>query len=506
MKRLWRFREVLMLPIKLLVLGTFLMAISVLVSRVSLPFIGAGATNLITVLTSYLGYYLIAFVPLVIGYNHVYMRNKDNRSIILFTVIYMTYVLTTTIFAPQGLSTQSYGGMLAFSIPISEKVTLVPLNTGLIGVLVCSNITNYIFRNYNRQAFGFFNFIDRDGLLYGAGILAAVLFGFITVLIWPFFVQLIDWLISIIKQDITNPFNLMLYGFVDKLLSLVWLRPIFNHPFLFGEAGGSWDSLKGITYFGDISIWTAQYDLGEVLEGIGRFITMQYVVNLFIVPAMIIAMYFRTTHRAIRRRQVPIIIIVLFSIMLSGNPIAFELVLLAIAPKLFVAYFMIVGASYIIPNLFSVFVGYSFTGLDQRLIYSGNILDLFRIGGDGTMQYDIFNIMIVGILLALILTVITVLYFKKGGNIFKKKAKISIDVHGLIVALGGRVNIQGVDSTMSKVTVQVENRGKVDIEALQQLGATAIVQTRYGFSIVFGSQSVLIKEEIKKQIKASETE
>lgn len=80
---------------------------------------------------------------------------------------------------------------------------------------------------------------------------------------------------------------------------------------------------------------------------------------------------------------------------------------------------------------------------------------------------------------------------------FKNTISSTVDIDALIQALGGQENIQEVSSSPSKLTVKLGNE-KVDIPAIQALGASGIVEGNQSLSMIFGKQSPLIAEDLQK--------
>lgn len=76
--------------------------------------------------------------------------------------------------------------------------------------------------------------------------------------------------------------------------------------------------------------------------------------------------------------------------------------------------------------------------------------------------------------------------------------KSTIDINLLLEALGGIENIQDVSHSPSKLTVVLTNQSVVDIEKIQSLGASGVVEGKDTLAMIFGKQSALIAEDMKK--------
>lgn len=100
------------------------------------------------------------------------------------------------------------------------------------------------------------------------------------------------------------------------------------------------------------------------------------------------------------------------------------------------------------------------------------------------------------IIIAAILLYFGFTHFIKNKDLKGKNAS-SIDVEGLILALGGKENIKSVRSSPSKLTVNLLENKKADIGKIQSLGASGIVEGKDSLSMIFGKQSPLIEEDLK---------
>ena len=107
------------------------------------------------------------------------------------------------------------------------------------------------------------------------------------------------------------------------------------------------------------------------------------------------------------------------------------------------------------------------------------------------------------IVIALMIIALGLLYygyntFIKNKDLKNETFKSGIDVKALLEALGGKENITGLTSSPSKVTVTLKDHSLINVEIIKTLGASGIVQGKENLSMIFGKQSALIAEDIKK--------
>ncbi|WP_028044579.1 hypothetical protein [Candidatus Stoquefichus massiliensis] len=112
------------------------------------------------------------------------------------------------------------------------------------------------------------------------------------------------------------------------------------------------------------------------------------------------------------------------------------------------------------------------------------------------MEFE-YVLIFIGIALAIILLYYGFTRFIKNKDL-KQDVVSTIDVSALIKALGGKENIVDVKSSPSKLTVILKSHTGLDIEMIQSMGASGIVEGKENLSMIFGKQSALIAEDLKR--------
>lgn len=110
-----------------------------------------------------------------------------------------------------------------------------------------------------------------------------------------------------------------------------------------------------------------------------------------------------------------------------------------------------------------------------------------------------YVLIFVGIILAALLLYFGFTRFIKNKDL-KQNIVSTIDVVSLIEALGGKDNIVDVKSSPSKLTVSLKSHENIQVEKIQALGASGIVEGNQNLSMIFGKQSALIEEDIRKYL------
>lgn len=105
----------------------------------------------------------------------------------------------------------------------------------------------------------------------------------------------------------------------------------------------------------------------------------------------------------------------------------------------------------------------------------------------------------IAIIVAVLLLYLGYTHFLKNRNLNQESVS-NIDIKTLLTAIGGVENIIQVVSSPSKLTVNLKDHSVVNIEMIQSLGASGIVEGKKSLSMIFGKQSSLIEEDLKKQM------
>ena len=70
----------------------------------------------------------------------------------------------------------------------------------------------------------------------------------------------------------------------------------------------------------------------------------------------------------------------------------------------------------------------------------------------------------------------------------------------LIAAFGGRENLVNVDACITRLRMEVADKSKVDQARLKALGAAGVLEVGNSVQAVFGTQSEVLKDEIRNAL------
>lgn len=107
--------------------------------------------------------------------------------------------------------------------------------------------------------------------------------------------------------------------------------------------------------------------------------------------------------------------------------------------------------------------------------------------------------LIVALLIALIIIVI-VFFVLKNKNKVKETIDLPFKLDDLLRALGGIENIKSVSSTISRITFKLNDNKLVQTEKIKELGASGIIETKDGFTFIFGQIARNLEWLIKNKL------
>lgn len=291
--------------------------------------------------------------------------------------------------------------------------------------------------------------------------------------------------------DSNTGIAVFLFGFIKRLLIPFGLHHIFHAPFWFEF--GSFKTAAGQIIHGDQRIFIAQITENVPLTA-GKFMGGEFPVMMFGLPAAALAIY----HSAKKENRK-----VVGGLMLSGALTSFltgiteplEFSFLFVAPLLFFIHAVLDGFGFLIMYVLNVHLGYTF---------SGGFIDflLLNILPNKTAWWLVIP---VGIVYAfayyfIFRFIIKKLNYKTPGREDKELQSNTVSVNELpfkvLDAMGGNANIKHLDACITRLRVEVNEKSKVDVEALKQLGASGVLEVGNNMQAIFGPKSDQIKHDM----------
>lgn len=507
MKRWNALLNTMRFPIKLMLLAFILIEIGSIIQNRNVNIFYTINNNstilLISNILIKLGEVIAINFPLIIIIRFVSRRAKSGTPILIAIIGYFTFLVFTMFFYTANNSSLISNNAIEYSIANFINTTNVskqPIQTGVIGALIVGLISRYSYlKSRNRSTYSILAFLDKDTVGYIYNIFFCAVAGFVVAKIWPFLILGIDKSIHFIASDTSSFKNMAFYGFLDRLLSTLGLGELIKRPFWYGIAGGSLTTFSGQNVFGDVAIWSKLIELKESTLGYGKFITPYYIINMFIVPSMMIALYFSNNRKFERRKSIFLVLFLMILSFIYGNPIILELILFFGAPLLYFIYLILTAIIFGVLQYLGVYLGFNYTG-SILIAMPGSFPDFIILLRNAQYSNTLLIIFILGLLSAIIYFSITILYIQfLAFDLFSIKKRIL--AVKIVDGVGGVLNIDRVYSSASKLTLVLKDLELADVDKLILLDAPKISQVNEGIIIYYGMASVIIRKQIEKVIK-----
>lgn len=280
-----------------------------------------------------------------------------------------------------------------------------------------------------------------------------------------------------------------IYGTLNRLLIPLGLHHILNSVFLFQV--GEYEYIK------DGATVVANGDLHRFFAGdpsAGVYMSGFYVVMMFGLPAMALAIYL-TTPQAQRKKAGAILAGVAFTSFLTGITEPLEFLFLFIAPILFLLHAILTGLAVASAHALNIHHGFGFSAgfFDYVINYklATNPILILPLGLFFAFVY-------------FVLSYYTIKLFKL--KIFDETEETQNTQHNdeaiaFIAALGGKENIIATDACITRLRMEVKSSKELDEQAFIQLGAKGVIKPNEStIQVVLGTKAEKIAEKIKEAL------
>ena len=504
--------EILLFPISVLYFAVFLLGLGNILTNETFSYIINIHNDFILLAAecmTRIGSFLIMQFPLIFLFRLSARKAGSATTIISAFSGYIAYLVVTMCFGDPDLPASAYSSILGLSMTTAGSATVrsgvhYPLQTGIVATAIVAVIT---LSSYNssrtRSEYSFFSFISRDTWCVIRTVVLCSVAGVAVAVLWPYVVRAVMTAVDYIARDTTNPMNLILYGMLERVMSVLNLGTMIRSPFWYGSGGGTWISMAGANIAGDVNIWTAQYEASSLTGMTGRFITPYYVINMFAVPALLLAFQSLQTDKLERRRLRMFYVTVALISIFTGSLLPLEITLLLLCPLLFLFHIAYMGILYGVLHAMKIYLGYSYRGTATVTAMPGTILEYFGYFQNASMRSTLLQIAAVGAVSFVIYFLMTRLYFRRLAlDLFHTGYKDEV-IKGTIEAIGGIENIKMIHSGIERLTISVYNADLLNVEKLRSLGAVRVMETKAGYAIGYGARSTMIRIGITDYLKQS---
>lgn len=491
--QLQRIGKALMLPVAILPAAGLLLAIGTAIQGEALqhylPFIQNGGVQNVAKLMTAAGSIIFENLPMIFALGvAIGLAGGDGVAAIAAFVGYIIMNKTMGDFlqvTPKNVTDPASGYASILGIPT--------LQTGVFGGIIIGALAAWCYNKfYNINLPSYLGFFAGKRFVPIMMATTSFILAFPMALIWPTIQSGLN-AFSTELLDSNTGVAVFLFGFIKRLLIPFGLHHIFHAPFWFEF--GSWKNAAGEIIHGDQRIFIEQIREGAHLTA-GKFMQGEFPVMMFGLPAAALAIY-HTAKPENKKVVAGLMGSAALTSFLTGITEPLEFSFLFVAPLLFFIHAVLDGLSFLTLYLLDVHLGYTF---------SGGFIDYVLLGvlPNKTQWWLVIP---VGLVYAVIYYfvfrfLIVKLKYKTPGREDKQSQAVTASAtelpYAVLEAMGGKANIKHLDACITRLRVEVNDKSKVDVPGLKDLGASGVLEVGNNMQAIFGPKSDQIKHEMQQ--------
>ncbi len=491
--QLQRIGKALMLPVAILPAAGLLLAIGTAIQGEALqhylPFIQNGGVQNVAKLMTAAGSIIFENLPMIFALGvAIGLAGGDGVAAIAAFVGYIIMNKTMGDFlqvTPKNVTDPASGYASILGIPT--------LQTGVFGGIIIGALAAWCYNKfYNINLPSYLGFFAGKRFVPIMMATTSFILAFPMALIWPTIQSGLN-AFSTGLLDSNTGVAVFLFGFIKRLLIPFGLHHIFHAPFWFEF--GSWKNAAGEIIHGDQRIFIEQIREGAHLTA-GKFMQGEFPVMMFGLPAAALAIY-HTAKPENKKVVAGLMGSAALTSFLTGITEPLEFSFLFVAPLLFFIHAVLDGLSFLTLYLLDVHLGYTF---------SGGFIDYVLLGvlPNKTQWWLVIP---VGLVYAVIYYfvfrfLIVKLKYRTPGREDKQSQAVTASAtelpYAVLEAMGGKANIKHLDACITRLRVEVNDKSKVDVPGLKDLGASGVLEVGNNMQAIFGPKSDQIKHEMQQ--------
>lgn len=491
--QLQRIGKALMLPVAILPAAGLLLAIGTAIQGEALqhylPFIQNGGVQNVAKLMTAAGSIIFENLPMIFALGvAIGLAGGDGVAAIAAFVGYIIMNKTMGDFLQvthKNVTDPASGYASILGIPT--------LQTGVFGGIIIGALAAWCYNKfYNINLPSYLGFFAGKRFVPIMMATTSFILAFPMALIWPTIQSGLN-AFSTGLLDSNTGVAVFLFGFIKRLLIPFGLHHIFHAPFWFEF--GSWKNAAGEIIHGDQRIFIEQIREGAHLTA-GKFMQGEFPVMMFGLPAAALAIY-HTAKPENKKVVAGLMGSAALTSFLTGITEPLEFSFLFVAPLLFFIHAVLDGLSFLTLYLLDVHLGYTF---------SGGFIDYVLLGvlPNKTQWWLVIP---VGLVYAVIYYfvfrfLIVKLKYKTPGREDKQSQAVTASAtelpYAVLEAMGGKANIKHLDACITRLRVEVNDKSKVDVPGLKDLGASGVLEVGNNMQAIFGPKSDQIKHEMQQ--------
>ena len=455
----------------------------------------------------------------------------------IFGYLVMNQVISTLLglgYTTLGVVTPDNVG--EYGTYVTTSLGIFTLNMSVFGGIIAGLVTSMLHNRYYNITFNpMFSFFAGSRFVPIITALVMALVGALLAFIWPIVQDGIAWLSELVQGS--GLVGTFFYGLIERSLIPFGLHHVFYTPFWYSSFVEADVIINGVhtvingaspAYFqqlGSMSdlVGASSETMDTIVSGTTRYMAGKFPFMMFGLPGAALAMY-----KCAKPSKKALVGSLLFSAAgtaaLTGITEPIEFTFLFVAPWLFAIHAVFAGLSFMLMDLFNVFIGMTF---------SGGLIDYALFGllpaGAGVATNWLY-VLIVGVVYFALYYFIFSFIIKKfnlktpgredddeetklfskadfqeksgqagGAKVAKSGNDELREIAPLVLeALGGSENIENLDACITRLRVEVKDAKKVDKNELKKLGAAGVLEVSGGVQAIFGGKSDTLKNYIKE--------
>ena len=410
---------------------------------------------------------------------------NDGVSAIAATIGFL--VMTATLGVMAGI----------FHVKPALVMGIASMDTGVFGGILAGGLAAFMFKRFYRinlpAYLGFFAGKRFVPIITAFG---AIILGVVLSLVWP----PIQGGINTFSHwaAVANPRTAAtIYGFVERMLLPFGLHHIWNVPFFFDM--GSFTEASGHVVHGDINRFFAGDPTAGTLSGAFLF-------KMFGLPGAALAIW-RCAKPENRVKVGGIMISAALTSFLTGITEPVEFAFMFVAPVLYFIHALLAASTQFVANTLHMHMGFTFSqgGIDfvvfNALGRYAQRWGLVLILGPayGLLYYGIFRFFILHFNL------------KTPGREDEAAVELASSTGNeralaLVLAFGGRKNINSLDACITRLRVSVKAPAQVNDAQLKSLGAAGVLRVGDNVQAIFGPLSENLKTDMEIYLRTAGAE
>ncbi|HCV9013313.1 TPA: PTS transporter subunit IIABC [Staphylococcus aureus] len=491
--QLQRIGKALMLPVAILPAAGLLLAIGTAIQGEALqhylPFIQNGGVQNVAKLMTAAGSIIFENLPMIFALGvAIGLAGGDGVAAIAAFVGYIIMNKTMGDFlqvTPKNVTDPASGYASILGIPT--------LQTGVFGGIIIGALAAWCYNKfYNINLPSYLGFFAGKRFVPIMMATTSFILAFPMALIWPTIQTGLN-AFSTGLLDSNTGVAVFLFGFIKRLLIPFGLHHIFHAPFWFEF--GSWKNAAGEIIHGDQRIFIEQIREGAHLTA-GKFMQGEFPVMMFGLPAAALAIY-HSAKPENKKVVAGLMGSAALTSFLTGITEPLEFSFLFVAPLLFFIHAVLDGLSFLTLYLLDVHLGYTF---------SGGFIDYVLLGvlPNKTQWWLVIPVgLVYAVIYYLVFRFLIVkLKYKTPGREDKQSQAVTASAtelpYAVLEAMGGKANIKHLDACITRLRVEVNDKSKVDVPGLKDLGASGVLEVGNNMQAIFGPKSDQIKHEMQQ--------